>query len=65
MTQRIAYTLEEAAQQVGLSEKTLRRAIHATDPNAFPHPLPAVRLGKGYRVLHDDLVEWARRGKPA
>ena len=60
---RIAYDLETAAEQVSQSVKTLRRAIAATDPAAFPPPLRAKRQGdkpnSEYRILHADLVAWA------
>jgi hypothetical protein len=58
---RIAYTLEEAAQVTPFSAKTLRRAIKASDPAAFPPPLPAKRGPRGsYVVLADDLERWLR-----
>lgn len=61
---RIAYKIPAAAEQVSVSEATIRRAIHATDPAAYPPPLKAKRAGEDgkraeYRVLHSDLVEWA------
>lgn len=60
---RILYTIEDAAEQVSQSVKTLRRAIHATDSRLFPPPLRAKRLGtktnSEYRILHADLVAWA------
>lgn len=61
---RVLYTLEQAADQVSVSVKTLRRAIQATDPAAYPPPLKAKRKGASekaaYQILHDDLVAWAR-----
>jgi len=61
---KLLYTLAEAAEQVSVSEKTLRRAIQATDPTAFPPPLLAKRMGTpkkpAYRVLHADLMAWAQ-----
>lgn len=60
---KLLYTLPEAAEQVSVSEKTLRRAIAATDPNAFPPPLNAKRIGgekrPSYRITHEALVAWA------
>lgn len=60
---RIAYTVEDAAEQVSQSVKTVRRAIASTDPTAFPPPLRAKRQGdrtnSAYLILHDDLVAWA------
>lgn len=60
--QKIAYTLEEAAEQVSVSYATMRRAVAATDPNAYPPPLRAVNAGtdrkRSYRVSHTELVRW-------
>ena len=50
--------LKEAAEEASVSEKTLRRAIAATDPNAWPPPLPAKRMGRGYRITDTALREW-------
>lgn len=58
---KIAYTVAEAAEMVGLSPATIKRAIRAEK-----NPLPAKRSGedaKGipagrYLILHDDLVSW-------
>ena len=62
-TSRIAYTIGQAAEQVGYSDKTIRKAIHATDPAAFPPPLKAKNGGSekkpSYRILHADLMAWA------
>lgn len=58
MTVQLAYTLAEAAQAVRRSEATLRRAIHATDPNAYPPPLRAKKDARGYLIGADDLREW-------
>lgn len=63
MSARILYDLEAAAEQVSESVKTLRRAVQATDPTAYPPPLRAKRKGKAknaaYAITHDALVEWA------
>jgi hypothetical protein len=61
---RILYGIEDAAAQVSVDTKTLRRAIQATDPTAFPPPLVgAKRNGSGknakYLIPHDALVAWA------
>lgn len=60
---KLLYTLAEAAEQVSVSQKTLSRAIKATDPNAYPPPLRAKNAGSdkkpSYRIPHDDLVAWA------
>lgn len=60
MTTRILYTLSEAAEQVGLSVPTMRRAIKSTDPQAFPPPLRAKLAGGSYRIAHDELERWAK-----
>ena len=66
---RIAYDLKQAAEQVSVSIDTIRRAIRATDPNAYPPPLKAKRSGSdkkpAYRVLHADLEAWASSLKDA
>lgn len=48
---RLAYSLEEAAEQVSLSVTYLRRAIRANE-------LIAKRIGQKYRITHVDLVAW-------
>lgn len=58
MTARLLLTLTEAAEAVGMSELTMRRAVKATDPAKFPHPLPAKKVGKAYRIKADDLAAW-------
>ena len=59
---RIAYDLKQAAEQVSVSIDTIRRAIRATDPNAYPPPLRAKRTGSekkpSYRVSHTNLMAW-------
>ena len=59
---RIAYSLPEAAKEVGVSVDVLRQAIHATDPNSFPPPLKAKRKGTekkfSYSVAHAELERW-------
>ena len=59
---RIAYRLDEAAEAVGVSPMTIRRAIAATKPDAFPPPLRAKNVGtdrkRSYRISHVDLVAW-------
>ena len=57
-----AYTLEQAAAAAAFSVDTMRKAIKATDPQAFPPPLRAKRGGTekkpSYRVLASDLDAW-------
>lgn len=66
---KLLYTLAEAAEQVSVSVKTLRRAIAATDPNAYPPPLAAKNAGSdkkpSYRVHHTALEAWADSLKDA
>jgi len=61
----IAYSLKDAARVAAVSQATLKQAIHATDPNAYPPPLPAFRLGTHdrarYRVRRDALEAWVDR----
>lgn len=60
---KLLYTLAEAAEQVSVSQKTLRRAIAATDPNSYPPPLAAKNAGSdrkpSYRISHTALEAWA------
>lgn len=53
----LSYTLQQAAAAVGLSTKTLSRAIDAGDLLAVK---PTEREGKRARtlVLHTDLMAW-------
>jgi len=51
-------TLKEAAAQTGLSIDTMRRAIKATDVNAFPPPLRAKFVGGAYRIKSSVLDDW-------
>jgi hypothetical protein len=53
----------DAATAVGVSEKTLRRALANTDPKKYPPPLvPDGRHGKAgsYAFLADTLADWVR-----
>jgi hypothetical protein len=66
---KLLYTLAEAAEQVSVSVKTLRRAIAATDPNTYPPPLSAKNAGSekkpSYRIHRDSLEAWANSLKDA
>jgi hypothetical protein len=66
---RIAYDIKQAAEQVSVSVDTIRRAIRATDPGAYPPPLKAKQTGSdkkpAYRILHADLEAWASSLKDA
>lgn len=57
MPTKISYNLNEAAEAVGLSTKTLQRAIAAGDLIAY---YPTSRGGRRARPLIkvDDLMEW-------
>lgn len=60
---KIAYKIDEAAEQVSVSPDTIRRAIKATKPDAYPPPLKAKNAGSdkkpSYRILHAELMAWA------
>jgi excisionase family DNA binding protein len=49
-----AYSTAEAAAIKSVSEKTLTRAIKATEGNT----LEAKRVGRGYRIKASDLDAW-------
>ena len=52
-------TLKEAAAETPYGEKTLRKAVHATDPAAFPPPLRAKAGPRGAFLITDRaLREW-------
>ena len=52
-------TLKEAATETPYTEKLLRKAIHATDPGAFPPPLRAKAGSRGaYLITDRALREW-------
>jgi|GEM_PF-2377654 len=55
-------TLVEASAETGLPLSMLRRAIHATDPEAPAPPLSAKRGPRGaYLILARDLEDWLER----
>lgn len=62
MTARLAYSVPEAAEAVGVSESTIRRAIAATDPAKYPPPLDAGRHGPAgkYVIAAGDLKSWVQ-----
>jgi hypothetical protein len=53
-----AYSVPEAAAAVSQSEATIRRALHSTDPTAFPPPLSAKRAGKKLLIPATELDRW-------
>ncbi|MBB2921285.1 AlpA family transcriptional regulator [Cellulomonas cellasea] len=58
MQAKLAYTLQEAAKATGLSEATIRRALHTIDPRSFPPPLRGERAGYRFLILDVDLRAW-------
>ena len=69
MSSKLLYTIPEAAEQVSVSVATIRRAIKATDPGAFPPPLRAKNIGSderpNYRIQHSVLEVWGDSLKDA
>lgn len=62
MSDRLAYSVEGAAEAVSVSPQTIRRALRSTDPKVFPPPLRAKRAGSeakpSFRILASELVRW-------
>lgn len=59
MSAPLVVKIRDAAVMVSQSEDTIRRAIRATDPAAFPPPLKAKRGGRGeYLIRVADLDRW-------
>lgn len=51
--------LKEAAAETPFEEKTLRKAVRATDPTVFPPPLRAKAGPRGQYLITDRaLREW-------
>lgn len=48
----------EAAEAVGVSRDTVRKAIHSTDGRNGIPPLPAKLVGSRYSIAWADLMEW-------
>lgn len=65
MNRPILLRLREAAEAVSVSPSTLERAVHQRDPNGYPPPIKAKRLGTGARAaLAFDVAEleaWAAK----
>jgi excisionase family DNA binding protein len=57
MTERLAFTLAEAAEMVGRSVDTLRREIKRTDEKR----LPAKQHGGRYLIRRTDLEDWLEK----
>lgn len=59
---RLAVTLKQAANMVGVSEQILVKAIHTTEPKASIPALRGKRVGTTkYLILIKDLVDWLDR----
>lgn len=54
---QLAMTLTEVAAVTPFSVKTLRRAVHETDPEAFPPPLRAKRDSRGRLIVLTSELE--------
>ena len=66
MSDRVAYSVESAAEAVEVSKASIYKALVATDPNAWPPPLAAKRDGRGrYRIAADELRRWFDSWKDA
>jgi excisionase family DNA binding protein len=52
----VSYTQDTAGKRTGLPVQTINAAIRRRE-------LPAIRSGRRYIILHDDLVAWLRQCK--
>ena len=60
MTERVSYTVAQAAAAVGVSPRTIDRATKATDADKLGVPILKSRLiGNRRLILAVDLNEWA------
>lgn len=61
----VAYRLKEAAAATGVSVDLIRKALHTTDPEAWPPPLAARRIGHAANaplvIEADVLRDWIAR----
>lgn len=59
------YRLKAASEATGISVDILRKAIHATDPESFPPPLRAKRIGTEakfvYAIPAHELTRWVNQ----
>jgi transposase len=62
---KLAYSVRSAAEAIEVSEDTIRRAIKATDPNAWPPPLAAKTDGRRIRIEAAELQRWFHSWKDA
>lgn len=62
MTDKLAFSITEAAALTPFSARTIDRATHATDPKSFPPPLRTKRAGIGPTakrlILASELKRW-------
>lgn len=55
----IALTLEDAAAAVGVSVRTLRRALHQTETGVYPPPIVGKKDSKGrITIAVRELERW-------
>jgi len=70
VTERVAFTVREAAAAVGVDPRVLYQAIHARELMARDRtlvlvPIRAYKVGRAWRILRDDLVAWVRGQEPS
>jgi len=53
-------TVEQCAERLQVSSETIRSYI-----NTKKNPLPAIRLGREYRINPDDFQKWLNQRKNA
>lgn len=56
---RIAYTVREAARSVGMTELDIYKAIHSGRLPAADIRRPG-SMNPRYRILRDDMIEWLK-----
>ena len=56
----LSIELAYAARAIGWTRSPTYQGLHRTDERAFP--LPHKKVGKGYRVLKADLLEYLKAG---
>lgn len=52
--EKLAYTVEEAAEALGLSTDTVYQLTHRAD-------FPAIRVGRSVRISRELLADWVRK----
>lgn len=60
VSERKAYSIDEAAALYDVPREVIRRAIHVvpTDDNPNPAVLRAKKVGRSYRISAEALDEW-------